>query len=208
VERILRLAERAGAPGDAALSLRPPWEQAAYAGRTLAGAARPVVGIVPGAEWATKRWGAERWAELARLLGGTTVLLGGPADRELAAEIGRRAGRPVLDTTGNTIEEAVALLARCDLVVGGDTGLVHCARALGRPTAVLFGPTHVDRHLFGPGEVPVSLGLACQPCHDHGPRTCPLGHHDCMVRLEPSRVAAAAGALLDGAGAPRLNHPG
>jgi heptosyltransferase-2 len=201
VERALRLAAAAGAPGDPALSLRAPPGQEAYADRVLAGAARPVVGIVPGAEWATKRWSPDRWSALARRLGGTPVILGGPAERELAAEIGEGAGPAARDTTGNSIEEAVAILARCDLVLGGDTGLVHCARALGRPTVILFGPTHVERHLWGPRERPLSLGLECQPCHDHGPRTCPLGHHGCMARLEPERVEAEARALLDAAGA-------
>ncbi|HEY7723860.1 MAG TPA: glycosyltransferase family 9 protein, partial [Anaeromyxobacteraceae bacterium] len=169
VERGLRLAARVGAPGDTALALRAPPEHAAYAGRVLAGAARPVLGIVPGAEWETKRWGAERFAALARAMGGTALVLGGPADRELAGRIAALAGGDVRDTTGNAVEEAVALLARCDAVVGGDTGLVHCARALGRPTAAIFGPTAAARHLAGPRDAFVSLGLECQPCHDHGP---------------------------------------
>jgi len=128
-------------------------------------------------------------------------VLGGPADRGLAGRIAALAGGDVRDTTGNAIDEAIALLARCDLVVGGDTGLVHCARALGRPTLAIFGPTHIDRHRWRAGEVPLALGLDCQPCHDHGPRICPLGHLDCMNQLELSRVAAAARRLLDAPGA-------
>jgi heptosyltransferase-2 len=200
VERALRLAERAGAPGHPGLELRAPAEHDGYAARVLAGARGPVVGLVPGAEWPTKRWGASHYAALARALGGTAVVLGGPGERDLAAAIVREAGGDVRDTTGNAIDEAIALLARCDLVVGGDTGLVHCARALGRPTAVLFGPTHVERHLFGPREAAVSLGLDCQPCHDHGPRECPLGHLRCMNGLEPGRVAGEARRLLDAPG--------
>jgi len=199
VERVLRLAAAAGAPGEPGLALRAPPGQAARAEEVLAGAARPVVGVVPGAEWATKRRGPERGAGLLPLLGGTPVLLGGPGDRELAAEIRRRSGLAVRDTTGNSIEEAVAILARCDLVLGGDTGLVHCARALGRPTVILFGPTHVERHVWGPRDRPLSLGLECQPCHDHGPKVCPLAHHRCMVDLDPERVAGAARSLLDAA---------
>jgi len=204
VDRALRLAERAGAPGDRTLALRAPAERDGYAEATLAGAPRPLVGIVPGAEWPTKRWGAERYAALARALGGTAVILGGPSERELAAEIARAAGAGLVrDTTGNAIDEAVALLARCDVVVGGDTGLVHCARALGRPTVVIFGPTHRERHVFGTREAALAVGLDCQPCHDHGPARCPLGHLRCMTELSPERVAAEARRLLDaGGGAP------
>ena len=56
----------------------------------------------------------------------------------------------------------------------------------------LFGPT-VPAFGFGPlaprSESLGVDGLACRPCHPHGPRECPLGHHACMRTLEPSRVA-------------------
>lgn len=200
VDRALSLAACAGAPGDPALALDRPRSLDRYAEGVLEGAGRPVVGLVPGAEWATKRWGAERFAALALELGragATVVVLGGPGDRDTAARIRELAGVPLLDTTGNAIDEAVAILARCDLVVGGDTGLVHCARALGRPALVLFGPTAPARHRFTARERYLALGLPCQPCHDHGPARCPLGHHDCMRLLDPAAVAEAARALLD-----------
>lgn len=204
VDRTLALAERAGAPGDRALALGAPAALAAYAERVLEAARRPIVGLVPGAEWATKRWAPERFAELAAALhrdGATVVLFGGPSERGTSARIRALAGVPLRDSTGNSIEEAVALLARCDLVVGGDTGLVHCARALGRPALLLFGPTSPARHTFTGSERALTLGLDCQPCHDHGPRRCPLGHHHCLVLLEPAAVLAAARALLDAPGA-------
>ena len=100
VERSLALAARAGAPGrrTARLALDPPPELAGYAAEVLRGARRPVVGLVPGAEWATKRWGEERYADLAGRLavrGATILLLGGPVragdgQRHRQAERGRR----------------------------------------------------------------------------------------------------------------------
>jgi len=197
VERALRLAARAGAPGAPGLALSSPPELRPYADRILAGARPPILGVVPGAEWATKRWEPHRWVELLRRLGGTPLLLGGPGERGLAAAIAEGLGGAARDTTGNAIEEAIALLGRCDLVLGGDTGLVHCARALGRPTLLLFGPTDPGRHLLAPAERALSLGLDCQPCHDHGPRRCPRGRRACLDDLTPERVEAAARALLD-----------
>jgi heptosyltransferase-2 len=201
VDRALVLAARAGAASeDRALSMLAPPNLAGYVDGVLARAAPPVVGVVPGAEWATKRWGVEKFAALAGTLarqGATVVLLGSPAERELAARVVELARAAVRDTTGNTIEEAIAVLARCDLVVGGDTGLVHCARALGRRAIILFGPTDPGRHLFTNREKPIRLGLDCQPCHDHGPERCPLGHHQCMALLPDSLVAQSADALLD-----------
>jgi heptosyltransferase-2 len=201
VDRMLGAAAAAGAAaGDRRLELRGPPDPDGYADRLLAGAARPVVGLVPGAEWATKRWGPEKFAVLAERLasrGGTIVLLGGPADRATSARIVELAQLPVRDTTGNSIAEALAVLARCHLVVGGDSGLVHCARGLGCPTVMIFGPTDPGRHHFARGEEPVRLGLDCQPCHDHGPRRCPLAHHHCMTLLSAEAVAEVARGLLD-----------
>lgn len=197
VDRSMRLAARAGATGDPGLVLAAPAELAAYADRVLAGARPPVLGVVPGAEWATKRWEPARWVELLRRLGGTPVLLGSPGERGLAAAIAAGLGGVARDTTGNTIDEALALLARCDLVLGGDTGLVHCARALGRPALLLFGPTAPGRHRLLPAEKAVSLGLDCQPCHDHGPRACPRGRRACLDDLEAAPVEALARSLLD-----------
>jgi len=211
VERTLALARHVGAVGDTSLALTPVKGAEAYLERVLAGAQRPLVGIIPGAEWATKRWPVEHYADLVRRLarlGASSVVLGGPSERGLALALRERAGEGVVDTTGNSIEEALAVLGRCDLVVGGDTGLVHCARALGRPALVLFGPTDPARHLMGPHDRPVTLGLSCQPCHDHGPRRCPLGHHHCMQRLDPEQVAKQVRALLDARGARDYGPPG
>ena len=200
-EQMLAPAAAAGAGGSGLhLELASPPDPDGYAERLLAGASRPVVGLVPGAEWATKRWGPEKYAVLAERLaarGATLVLLGGPAERETSARIAELARVPMRDTTGNSIAEALAVLARCDLVVGGDSGLVHCARGLRRPTVMIFGPTDPGRHRFGPGEEPIRLGLDCQPCHDHGPRLCPLGHHHCMTLLSADAVADVARGLLD-----------
>ncbi|HET8723456.1 MAG TPA: lipopolysaccharide heptosyltransferase II [Anaeromyxobacteraceae bacterium] len=200
VERALRLAGRAGASTeDRSLAMNPPEGLAGYASEVVRGARRPVVGVVPGAEWGTKRWGADRYAGLARRIdaaGGSVVVLGGPGERELAAGIAARSGVAVRDTTGNSIAEALAVLARCDAVVGGDTGLVHCARALGRPTVLLFGPTDPGRHVLGARDRVVRVDLPCSPCHDHGPERCPLGHHRCMVDLPEDEVERRLGELV------------
>jgi hypothetical protein len=61
---------------------------------------------------------------------------------------------------------------------------------------ILFGPTDPGRHLFGPAERPIHVPMDCAPCHDHGPKRCPLGHHRCMADLEVGRVAEAVRSLL------------
>jgi heptosyltransferase-2 len=51
-------------------------------------------------------------------------------------------------------------------------------------------------HQFEPHARALRLGLDCQPCHPHGPRQCPLGHHDCMRKLPVEKVWDALELLL------------
>ncbi len=155
---------------------------------------KQTLALIPGSEWETKRWPVAHCAALAKeqiANGWQVALLGSAAERPLCAEIAAAAGAGCLDLCGNTIDEALGVLSACRAAVGGDSGLVHAARALGVPTAVLFGPTDPARHLAGPREAFLTLALDCSPCSDHGSRRCPLGHHRCLVDLGADRVEAA-----------------
>jgi lipopolysaccharide heptosyltransferase II len=191
------LARALGAePSRMRLEPRPEWLVAA--GTALgAGAQEKLVAVCLGSEWATKIWPSPHVSELVRVLadsGFRPVLLGGPRERAVAKEIG--AAGACIDTTGNPVGEALAILSLSSLAIGGDTGLVHAARALGVPTVALFGPTAPGMHLFGPRERAVTLDLACSPCSAHGSRHCPLGHHRCLRDLDAEQVAAACEEVL------------
>lgn len=192
LEREAALARHFGAtPHPMRLRPRPEWIASARAALSLS-AGQPLAGICVGSEWETKIWPDERMAELVvslRERGFRPVLLGGPRERATAREIALASD--CIDTTGNSVGEALAILSLCSLAVGGDTGLVHAARALSVPTVALFGPTTPSVHRFGEREVAVSLNLACSPCSAHGSHRCPLGHHRCLRDLDAARVAVA-----------------
>ena len=156
------------------------------------------VAVAPGAAWETKRWPAARLAEVAAALradGYRIALVGGPMDGELL-DVVRAGCQPEVDLSAESLPVLAAALARVRLLIGNDSGLVHVAGAMGRPALALFGPTSVRR--WGPTApgAALSLGLSCSPCTNHGGRVCPLGHHNCLQKLDVVTVLMRARELL------------
>jgi heptosyltransferase-2 len=162
-----------------------------------------LVGIAPGARWETKRWPAERFAQVASRLverGVQPLLIGGAAEQSVFAAVRAQlpAGTVSSDTSALSVGGLAAAIARCALVVTGDSGPAHIASALGVPVVAVFGPTSPRR--WGPlseRSRVVRLDLGCSPCSNHGTKRCPLGHHDCLQRLDSQQVVAEALELLE-----------
>jgi heptosyltransferase-2 len=165
---------------------------------------RLLVGLAPGAGFATKRWPAEYFQETARRLrkefAADILLLGNKADRETTAPIAAETGAGIYDWAGTlTLQQSAAALARCDLLITNDTGLMHMACALKIPVIALFGPTTREFGFFPVGphaEVIEEEGLSCRPCTTMGGHRCPKGHFRCMRDISPERVIERAGLLL------------
>jgi lipopolysaccharide heptosyltransferase I len=110
----------------------------------------PLLALTPGSGGDGKRWPAEAYRqlgdELALRLGARILICWGPGEEPLARTIARgMRAAPVLPP-GTTIPELIALLRRATLAIGGDTGPVHIAAALGVPTLALHGPTDARRN--------------------------------------------------------------
>ena len=121
----------------------------------------PVLAIGPAANWRGKTWRAQRFAELVRRLTSPVGVLPRARVAVLAAAHERPQAAPVLeaiaperriDLVGRTdLLTAVAVLKRCALFVGNDTGLMHMAAAAGVPTVGLFGPSPATHYApWGP----------------------------------------------------------
>ena len=116
----------------------------------------PVLAIGPAANWRGKQWHAERFAELAQRLSAADGMLPGARIAVLAAAHERPQAAPLLaaipaartiDLVGRTdLLTAAAVLRRCALFIGNDTGLMHIAAASGTPTLGLFGPSPVAQY--------------------------------------------------------------
>lgn len=143
--------------------------------RQLAALPRHRYAFAIGASLPVKRWPTERYALLAARLaaqGAGVVLMGGPAETELAAEI-VAAVPPELRArveamTQPSILATAAVLQHCALCVGNDTGALNLALAVGRPGVGLFGASpplmeHPQLHAVrgeGMGSIDVEAVLA------------------------------------------------
>lgn len=155
------------------------------------------VGLALGSQWPTKRWPVASAAELVRALDPRRfelVLVGASSERSLLE--GLRAAAPealagAVDAVGGTVDDLIRAIAGCDVMIAGDTGPLHIARALGTPVIALFGPTSEGRHEFVSRDVVLSNSIDCRPCSAHGDLVCPEKHHRCMTELSYARVLAA-----------------
>ncbi|SFN27985.1 ADP-heptose:LPS heptosyltransferase [Pseudonocardia ammonioxydans] len=153
--------------------------------------------VHPGAAHPSRRWPPGRFAELARALhaeGHRVVVTGGPAERELTAEVTARAGLPrSADLAPRcTLELLTALVAAARLVVCGDTGPAHLATAYRTPSVLLFGPTPPQR--WGPErDGPHTVLWAGTTGDPHGDRPDPG-----LLQIGTGRVLRAARARLAG----------
>jgi lipopolysaccharide heptosyltransferase I len=110
-----------------------------------------LVVVNPGAGRPDKRWPAARFAAIAARLtaeaGASVLVVWGPDEVAVAEAIvgTSQPGRALL-APPTDLHELIALLKRASVVVGGDTGPVHLAAALGVPCVGLYGPTSVERN--------------------------------------------------------------
>ena len=169
------------------------WRQS----RGLNSDSRPVVALAPGAVGPSKRWPASAYAALTQRLwasGASVWVLGGPAEKALAAEIiGDTAAR---DLTGPDLRDAILALASATAAISNDSGLLHVAAALGVPTVGIFGPTSPWHWApLNPlaATIETKSTLDCRPCHEP---VCRLGHHRCMHEIGMDEILAAAASAL------------
>ena len=106
--------------------------------------------LSPGGGWRSKCWPAERFGALSRKihaeLGIPCVINYGPGEEALAAQVRAAAGNPAPVAYDGEMGTLPALLRRALCIVGGDTGPLHLAIALGTPAVALFGPTDPTRN--------------------------------------------------------------
>ena len=130
----------------------PPEAMATMAPR-LAQLPRPLCALAIGTSETHKQWGVANFARLSEQLmemGAGVMILGGPAERELArniqSKISSKAQPSLLVLTDASVYGSAAALQLADVCIGNDTGMVNVAAAVGTPTYVLMGPRPALTH--------------------------------------------------------------
>lgn len=203
VDRALDLAAALG--GDRAatdfgadkICRRVPPAAAAFLSRREA----PFVLIQAGAGWGNKTYPAAWWGRVAhdlqRRAGVEVWVPVAPGEEHLARAVVESSSGAARAVDAAPLPFLAALLRHSRLVLGGDTGPIHLARALGTPVLCLIGPTDPERN----GPYPSAAGataaqilwhpLPCSNCYRRfaEPKACLLG-------IPPGKVVEKALALL------------
>ncbi len=195
--------------------LEPTVGERTRANSMLADAPAPRLAVILGSSWASRVYFPELTAAVVRALahsvnGGPQlfpVLLGGPEEAGLAAQVVRHLkGKPVLNLAGRTgLRDLIGIFPECAVAFGPDSGPMHIAAAVGCPVVSLWGATAPERSApWGFADLAVRGEIPCHPCYL---RKCPIGR-ECMRRIAPDDVAAAARRALAASGSIRARGAG
>jgi ADP-heptose:LPS heptosyltransferase len=139
------------------------------------GISRPMIALhCGGRHFYRKRWPVERFARLAKSLRNyyecEVVCIGGTEDRETAFAIQSIVPEVKMAAGELSLAQTAALVSKCRLMIGNDSGPLHLSAALDTPTIGLFGPTHLGQfypynpelHRF------IYKPFSCSPCYCYG----------------------------------------
>ncbi|GMB01276.1 lipopolysaccharide heptosyltransferase II [Pelosinus sp. IPA-1] len=149
----------------------------------------PYVVLASGTNWPSKCWPITHFAQLADKLYDNNiipVIIGGPNDQLLAEEIISKAKIPPIDLTGKTsLKQLAYIIKKSKAFVGGDTGPMHLAVAVGTSVVTMFGPTDPKRN--GPYGEKHKVLLAPHSCQGCWQRKCPK-NVDCLSEITVCQV--------------------
>jgi ADP-heptose:LPS heptosyltransferase len=184
---VLRWLEVAGLAGAPAVKLEPSIAvtdaDRRRAEQVMPWSTGPVVAVHAGARDARRRWPARHFATIVSRCvndGARVVIVGTPREQELMGEIAERAratlscadGKAVAMLSELDLSALCGVLARCDVLVGNDSGVRHLATAVGTSTVGIFWLPNVFHYApFGRSRDRVLMSWTSR---------CPVCDRDCV----------------------------
>ena len=165
-----------------------------------------IIGIHPFAANQIRAWHEDNFVALANLLqaryGARILLFGGAVDSALGEYCRERIVPAPLMAVGTTsLRQTMALLARCNLLVCNDSGIMHLAASLNRPLVALFGPQSPVK--FGPWGQNCRVlykEFSCSPCKQKFFRECGPSPRMKPICMEEISVEEVLDTIVQGEG--------
>jgi len=150
---------------------------------------QPLLIMAPGSGARVKNWPEADYLQVAHWwrdqFGGKVVVVLGPVEAERHSF--EQLSSICHVTSGLDLAQLAALIARCDLYLGNDSGVSHLAAAVGACTVAIFGPSNEQQWApRGPRVSIIRRQIPCSPCGDSATeisQQCP-----CLTQLSPSQV--------------------
>ncbi|MDR1792385.1 MAG: glycosyltransferase family 9 protein [Bacteroidales bacterium] len=155
------------------------------------------VAIAMGSKHFTKQIPLDKLQFICSQIHKPIVLLGGNDCMENAKILSQSIDNQIFNLCGKlTIPQSAACIKYSDLLLSGDTGLMHIAAALNKPIISLWGNTTADFGMtpyFPNGKEIFSFiaevkNLKCRPCSKLGFSACPKKHFKCMYNIDYQQV--------------------
>lgn len=154
-----------------------------------------IIAMHPGGYFPSQRWRIEGFAELADVLSqkyrAKIVVLAGANETEIVGKLRGLIKAEALVCAGLSLDKTAAIIAQSDIFIGNNSGLLHIAAALGRPTVSTMGPTVPWLWMpQGNNQIVIRHNLECAPC-SRG--VC--GEHKCMDLISVEEMIKALDSL-------------
>jgi heptosyltransferase III len=157
-------------------------------------------GILISGGWESKRYKTNDFIELIQKIRGKydiNILLIWGVDREKkeCEKIKNETGDYVFISPETNLKYSSALMRKCKLVIGSDSGLLHLAVASGVPVLGIYGPTNpISQGPYGEGNIVVrNENLGCLGCNL---LECKIGNI-CMTELPKEYIMKRINFLLN-----------
>ena len=155
------------------------------------------VAVAPGSVWPTKRWPADYFTSLCRILDKqkiSTLLIGSQADAELCRSVSSGLNYSYCFAGKLSLRQTYYLLTQCQGILTNDSAPLHLGMAAGIYVFSIFGPTSPAFGFAPFGDKAVVIEnqeLNCRPCAIHGGNKCPLRTFE-LYALIKTRIGGRA----------------